>query len=131
MKSDKGKKKSSSGANRLEHLKEQLMLERDQLLNRRDNQDKLTEISGHGDLVDQSNDFNEREILLGMAEHEREKMVAINEALLKIEEGAYGVCAMCGEDIPEVRLMAAPTSIYCVQCQGKVETQKGVSPRFG
>lgn len=116
----KSKKKTNS---RLDHLKEVLQQEREELLQEQGNQHNLTEISGHGDLVDQSNDFNEREQLLGLAEHDRERLMAINDALQKIEQGTYGICAMCGSEIPEARLLAVPTAKYCLDCQSKVESQ--------
>lgn len=103
-------------------LHTKLIQERDKLLATLDNGNaRLNEMSGHGDLVDQSNDFREREIMMGMAEHDRERLVAINEALALVDQGAYGICVMCEEEIPEARLLAVPTAKYCVSCQSKVE----------
>ncbi|MBZ0255135.1 TraR/DksA family transcriptional regulator [bacterium] len=120
------KKKSAARGKksaRLTHLHDKLIQERENLLATLDNGNaRLSEMSGHGDLVDQSNDFRERELMMGMAEHDRERLVAINEALVLVEEGSYGICAMCEEEIPEARLLAVPTAKYCVNCQSKVET---------
>ncbi|OUS06139.1 hypothetical protein A9Q96_10275 [Rhodobacterales bacterium 52_120_T64] len=41
---------------------------------------------------------------------------AIKNALLRLEEGEYGYCEDCGEDIPAKRLELAPTSVRCVNC---------------
>jgi len=40
----------------------------------------------------------------------------IDAALARIKEGNYGVCARCGEEIPEKRLAALPYVTTCVSC---------------
>jgi len=40
----------------------------------------------------------------------------IKTALAKIEDGTYGVCDGCGEDIPEKRLEALPYASRCIKC---------------
>lgn len=40
----------------------------------------------------------------------------ISRALEKIDEGTYGTCDSCGEEIPAGRLRAAPESALCVSC---------------
>jgi len=41
---------------------------------------------------------------------------AIKNALSRLEEGEYGYCEDCGEDIPAKRLELTPTAIRCVGC---------------
>ncbi len=41
---------------------------------------------------------------------------AIKNALLRLEEGEYGYCEDCGEDIPAKRLELNPTAIRCFSC---------------
>lgn len=41
---------------------------------------------------------------------------AIKNALLRLEEGEYGYCEDCGDDIPPKRLELTPTAIRCVGC---------------
>ena len=43
----------------------------------------------------------------------------VSEALVRIDNGLYGVCADCGSPIPEGRLDARPEASRCVGCQGK------------
>lgn len=40
----------------------------------------------------------------------------IRAALKRIEDGTYGVCSRCGEDIDERRLQALPYATECIQC---------------
>jgi DnaK suppressor protein len=42
----------------------------------------------------------------------------IEAALGRIESGAYGICASCGEQIPRERLEAMPAATVCVACKG-------------
>jgi RNA polymerase-binding transcription factor DksA len=42
---------------------------------------------------------------------------AVERALVKIREGRYHVCDMCGGDIPRKRLELIPAAVYCVDCQ--------------
>lgn len=41
----------------------------------------------------------------------------LRDALARIENGTYGVCSDCEEEIPEKRLTARPTTRFCVGCQ--------------
>jgi RNA polymerase-binding transcription factor len=53
-------------------------------------------------------------------------MVAdIDQALLRIKEGSYGICARCGKPIDERRLEALPTARYDANCQALIEAVDG------
>ncbi|MFA5188807.1 MAG: TraR/DksA family transcriptional regulator [Patescibacteria group bacterium] len=47
----------------------------------------------------------------------------INKTLQRIEDGSYGKCAYCGQEIAEDRLMARPTSNACIECKEKLTSQ--------
>jgi DnaK suppressor protein len=51
----------------------------------------------------------------------RDTLKKIDEALRKLEEGTYGICEMCGDEITEERLKILPFAIYCRDCQEKIE----------
>lgn len=51
----------------------------------------------------------------------RENLLKIDEALRKLNEGTYGRCEDCGEEISEERLKVLPFAIYCRDCQEKRE----------
>lgn len=54
-------------------------------------------------------------------EHTLEKQLKdVNKALQNIEDGKYGVCNHCGNDIEEERLKIRPTSSSCVACKKKL-----------
>ena len=45
----------------------------------------------------------------------------IDEALLRMEDGTYGVCEECGDDIGVDRLKARPVTTLCVRCKSEQE----------
>jgi RNA polymerase-binding protein DksA len=56
---------------------------------------------------------------LNLAEIDRDagELRRIDTALARINEGSYGQCESCGQEIPPARLQAEPTALRCVQCQ--------------
>src|SRR5688572_24820776 len=56
---------------------------------------------------------------LNLAEIDRDagELRRIDTALARINEGSYGQCESCGQEIPQARLQAEPTALRCVQCQ--------------
>ena len=80
---------------------------------------------GVKDSVDMSLQDVNQEIELRMAERESQIVADIDQALLRIEEGTYGVCARCGKQIDERRLEAVPTARYDAACQAAIEASKG------
>jgi len=65
--------------------------------------------------------------LESLEEKELAVVIAIDEALRKLQTGSYGVCTRCGESIPEKRLEAIPWTPLCVNCAGHAE--KGAGPK--
>ncbi len=51
----------------------------------------------------------------------RETLVKIDNALRKLEEGTYGICEDCGDEISKERLKIMPFAILCRDCQEKRE----------
>lgn len=45
----------------------------------------------------------------------------LNAAVTRIDEGSYGTCADCGDDIPIARLRAYPGAMRCITCQSVYE----------
>jgi DnaK suppressor protein len=48
----------------------------------------------------------------------------IERALQDIEEGLYGICDLCNEEIPIKRIKAKPMARYCIDCQTKLESEQ-------
>jgi DnaK suppressor protein len=82
---------------------------------------------GVKDSVDMSLQDVNQEITLRMGERESQLVADIDQALLRIEEGTYGVCARCGKPIDERRLEAMPTARYDAACQAEIEASRGLN----
>jgi DnaK suppressor protein len=71
---------------------------------------------------------------LNLAEIDRDagELRRIDTALARINEGSYGQCESCGQEIPQARLQAEPTALRCVQCQELFEKTHavGATPRL-
>jgi DnaK suppressor protein len=58
----------------------------------------------------------EMEKELSILENTRDILAKVEEALVRIEDGTYGICDVCGEAIPVARLEALPYTKLCVTC---------------
>jgi len=72
-------------------------------------------------VADHGSDAYERNLTLGLMEHDSRTLRQIDTALSHMEEGTYGLCAECDEPIPLARLEALPFATTCVPCQQKQE----------
>ncbi len=63
----------------------------------------------------------EREMGISLQEMRNRERKLIDEALDSLDQGTYGECADCGEEISEKRLHALPFARLCVECQSKNE----------
>jgi DnaK suppressor protein len=82
-----------------------------------------------GDIYDQASSERDRELGLLLGDREREKIHSIDEALLRIDEGDYGICEECDEDIPLGRLKAMPFTRHCVKCKSDLEKLQAQTKR--
>lgn len=116
-------------ASKLEHFKQLLLAElRRHAQNVSD--DQAAALDAAGDDAKESADFALRdgieEMALKLGDQESQMVSDIDQALLRIEEGSYGICVRCGKPIEERRLEAMPTARYDAECQGATEQAKGM-----
>lgn len=74
-----------------------------------------------GDVADQALRTFERDRSVFVMEMRNRKRQSFDEALTRLHEGTYGICAECGIDINEKRLQAVPFAKLCVACQSRAE----------
>ncbi|MFT5698195.1 MAG: DnaK suppressor protein [Desulforhopalus sp.] len=55
---------------------------------------------------------------------ERKLLSKIDEALARIDEGTFGICDSCDEEIGMKRLEARPVTTLCIDCKTAQETQE-------
>ena len=68
------------------------------------------------DSEDRATDLENQEALEAIENSKIHEIHQIQEALKRISEGTYGICAQCGEDIDPKRLKALPTATRCISC---------------
>lgn len=61
------------------------------------------------------------EVTLGLLENEAQLLTEINDALARIEQGSYGRCVECGQEISPTRLNAIPYARHCLPCARKIQ----------
>lgn len=64
------------------------------------------------------------DIEFALLQMKAETLEKINEALARLEQGRYGHCYECGEDIAERRLRALPFAVRCTHCEEARETER-------
>ena len=60
---------------------------------------------------------------------EQKLLKKIDEAIARIEEGTYGVCESCGENISVRRLEARPVTTLCIECKTQQEEEEKMMER--
>jgi DnaK suppressor protein len=81
-------------------------------------------IEGGEDYVDDAVTHYTREFLLSLSDLDRRQLLLVDEALVRVKQGSYGECLMCGELINPKRLAAIPWARYCVKCQSIAEREE-------
>lgn len=79
------------------------------------------------DSTDMATMESDRDFNLLMRERNLKHITEIREALRRIDEGTYGICEECGEDIGAARLMAHPMATLCVHCQSALDRARTIS----
>jgi DnaK suppressor protein len=107
----------------LEKLKDALLRKRGEILATSTGTRPLPESmdvnSRQGDLADQASGNNEVHIALKLKQTDAKILQAIEEALIRMDKGTYGICRDCGEPVAAARLEAIPWTRVCITCKQK------------
>jgi DnaK suppressor protein len=68
------------------------------------------------DFEEQATDLQDDEAVAALEDAGRGEIARIKAALKRIEDGTYGVCITCGDEIAPARLAALPTAAQCTDC---------------
>lgn len=74
---------------------------------------------GNDGFADSAQATEERSELLGQIEVARQRVQQIDQALEQMDEGSYGTCERCGDEIQPARLEVRPLSVRCIDCASK------------
>jgi DnaK suppressor protein len=105
-------------------IRQKLKLRRQQIvefLKRLDDETHALGPDSAQDVADRSVLGMSRESLFERTSQQRVVLRMVEEALQRISDGSFGVCASCGDDISARRLEALPWTQYCLRCQEAVE----------
>lgn len=78
------------------------------------------------DPTDRASLESDRNFELRIRDRERKLILKIREALERIDEGEFGICESCGEDISAARLRARPVTTLCIDCKTEQERQEKI-----
>jgi RNA polymerase-binding protein DksA len=122
----------------LEHFKSLLIEERKRILeeldwvetnyigkSRRDSAGDVSSYSMHP--ADMGTDSNEMEKAYMIGATGGAALEDIEEALINIDRGDYGICVECGQEIPRARLEAVPHAKLCITCKSRHEGSQGAT----
>jgi DnaK suppressor protein len=76
------------------------------------------------DPTDRASHESDRNFVLRIRDRERKLILKINEALARIEDGTFGICEECGEEIGEERLSVRPVTTLCIHCKIEAENKE-------
>lgn len=78
------------------------------------------------DPADRATMESDRAFTLRLRDRERKLIKKIQAALRRIDDGVYGLCEECGDDISIPRLKARPVTRLCINCKSKQEEEENV-----
>jgi DnaK suppressor protein len=76
------------------------------------------------DPTDRASLESNRNAMLRIRDRERKLLTKIDDALLRIGDGSYGLCEACGGPIGMERLKARPVTTLCIDCKADQEDQE-------
>ena len=97
--------------------RQEIMSQLERVLGRSLTEEQHRRLESAMDVGDQAIVDLERELGISLLEMQNRKRQLIDEALRRLQEGTYGICAECGVEISERRLAAVPFAKLCVECQ--------------
>lgn len=83
------------------------------------------EFSGYGNhMAETGTEIYEQERNLSVEQSLQQQLAGVEHALTKFDEGTYGLCDNCGQEILSERLEALPSAALCIRCKSLQETQR-------
>jgi RNA polymerase-binding transcription factor DksA len=106
-----------------ERARHQLLTEREEL------QEQLRQLEddeyggvGYGNhMADDGTEAFEQTVGVGFRRRVELGLDRVNRALIKLDNGTYGICEDCGGRIDRARLEVLPQAVYCLECQAEHE----------
>src|SRR3989304_2390994 len=113
----------------LESFKELLLKERERLGVEAGKANKEFQILGEDRPIESEEKASVNivlDVLAKLRDQGNKELKGIEDALTKIEAGAYGMCEECGKNISEARLKVLPTARLCINCKEIIEKREKI-----
>lgn len=91
-----------------------------------ENKDNI-KVADHSDPSDRATVELEINFNFRMRERNKGLVRKIEHALKKLDNGTFGICEECGEDIKEKRLKARPVTTLCIECKREQEADEAIT----
>jgi DnaK suppressor protein len=113
-------------ADKLEFFRNILTEEKKSLLGEADKTvtEMTSESSNFPDPTDRATQESDRNFELRIRDRERKLINKINDALERIDQGEFGICEECGDDISDARLKVRPVTTLCINCKMEEEQKE-------
>ena len=82
---------------------------------------KSNEAEQMADISDDAARSYDKKLQGDLEEQEWVKLKQVEAALKKVEDGEYGICEQCEQEILETRLEIMPYTEFCIQCLSEIE----------
>jgi len=82
---------------------------------------KHSDVPLEKDFAEQATQNENNEVMDYLGNSARTEIAMIKQAIVRIDNGQYGICQVCGEPIGKERLEALPYSSMCIKCASKAE----------
>ena len=110
---------------KMKAFRERLLLKKQEILEAyRKNKSYGMEADGEAtqDIADKASNSYTKEFLFSLSNAERDLIQQVDDALARLENRRFGVCASCSDEMNPKRLEAVPWARFCLSCQEKQES---------
>ena len=111
-------------AKKFEHYKKKLLEKKNELyrvVSMTEQYGREADGDSTQDVADTAANSYTKEFLFSQSSNERYILQMVNEALNRVEDGTFGVCVSCDNEIQQKRLEAVPWARHCISCQERQE----------
>ncbi|MBT8762651.1 RNA polymerase-binding protein DksA [Desulfohalobiaceae bacterium Ax17] len=112
----------------IEYFRDLLKQMRDEIQKKGEDtiEDMTEDVQVYADPADRATAESDRAFTLRLRDRDRKLIRKINEALERIEDGSFGICEECGEEIGIPRLKARPVTTLCIKCKSRQEEEEAL-----
>ncbi len=108
---------------KLQHFRK-ILTQQLEVLQNKSSQTRVTTLAESeqiSDFTDQATLETDIDMNIHIKERDSKLIIKLKQALERIEEGTYGICDQCGEEISEARMEARPVTTECIDCKREQE----------